>query len=428
MKDMSAEVDWNAVEQELVLMLRTLVGIDTSYGRHGETVAARFIQSLLSMNDLADQTQIFEPVPGKGSVVCRLPGQNADESLLLLSHLDVAPAHHTSEWLHPPFNGAYRHGEIWGRGTIDCKGLVAVWLMLIILLKRNRIPLRRGVVFAATSDEESGGKWGIDWILNNTAALQGCRYVLNEGGGFSFHLKDQDVYTIQYAEKGHTIFEYIVEHPSLPFASQEVLVPPLNGQAIHPLMKASLRAGGLPEILTTPLSYRTKVFLLRHACRQLPLDINGLFHNLLRIDLPERFDHHHSVIKMHLRLLPGQSAEDINRMIAAKGLIPASLIKATSVTTVTEPSCSSIDSSLFRIIESTMVRNSGHTNTMLPFLTPSATDSRYVRAKGMIAYGFFPTPPSTDIRLIHQPNERIPVNDLLFSLKKLYEIVTRFAG
>src|SRR5688572_25998145 len=64
--------------------------------------------------------------------------------------------------------------------------MLAVNLQTMLLLKRHVIDaggrLTRDVVFAATSDEEAGGLWGIDWLVTNHPELVRAEYALNEGG------------------------------------------------------------------------------------------------------------------------------------------------------------------------------------------------------------------------------------------------------
>mgnify|MGYP000862304543 CR=1 FL=1 len=62
---------------------------------------------------------------------------------------------------------------------------------------------------------------------------------------------------------------------------------------------------------------------------------------------------------------------------------------------------------------------------------PGATDAKHVTRLGTKVYGFSPLRNEPDVdhfALIHSHNERISVNNLLFSTQVIHDVVTRFAG
>ena len=69
--------------------------------------------------------QVFEPHPGRQSVVYRVPGSHAGApALALLTHLDVVPAGDQG-WEHDPFGGERTDGFVWGRGAVDMLNMAA---------------------------------------------------------------------------------------------------------------------------------------------------------------------------------------------------------------------------------------------------------------------------------------------------------------
>ena len=423
---MGADIDWEDTKQEMKHYLRQLIQIDTSVGRHGETMAAHYIRAVLEANELS--ATVREPIPGKGSLIYHRPGEVSNQALLLLSHLDVAPAKDVSDWYHLPFSGDDAAGDIWGRGAIDCKGLVVVWLMLVLLIQRKKIPLQRGLVFAATADEESGGRWGVEWLLNHTDDFQECRYALNEGGGFSFRQKTRDLYTCQYAEKGHLIIDYMIRSDNSDdhqFKPQHVQLYPENSNLINPMLNGLLRIHNIPTALGSLLPYGGKVALLKRFS-SLPLDYNTLLNNIIEVEPLLPLDGNHCTIRVHVYVLPGESIPELKQRIFKQRLIVPEYVTDIKVVSSVEPSSSPLDTPLYRSIVSTMNSQGQRTTELLPFITPGATDSGPLRTNGIISYGFFPTPPETDIRLIHRANERISADALVFALQRLYKVVTQF--
>ena len=82
------------------------------------------------------------------------------------------------------------------------KGMTAVEVLTLLLLKRNKVPLKGDIVLAATADEEKGGEEGAGYLLRNHKEKVWCPYVLNEGGGLAIPQKKGNIYPVQTAEKG----------------------------------------------------------------------------------------------------------------------------------------------------------------------------------------------------------------------------------
>ena len=189
----------NEIEQEITRFLSDLIRINTTNPPGNETAAANFIAQYLSKDGF--KSEIIESAPGRGSVITRLEGSGEKPSLLLLSHLDVVAANPT-EWTVDPFDGTVKDGYVYGRGAYDMKGMTAVEVLTLLLLKRNNVSLKGDVVLAATADEEKGGEEGAGYLLAHHREKVWCPYVLNEGGGLAIPQKSSNVYPVQTAEKG----------------------------------------------------------------------------------------------------------------------------------------------------------------------------------------------------------------------------------
>lgn len=103
-------------------------------------------------------------------------GNPGDKHLLYCGHTDVVPAGDLSRWEIPPFSGLVKDGYINGRGASDMKGGVAGLLFTVALFARLRIPLAGQLSLLLVADEETGGEFGVPWVLDQglitgTAAL-----------------------------------------------------------------------------------------------------------------------------------------------------------------------------------------------------------------------------------------------------------------
>ena len=79
-------------------------------------------------------------------------------------HVDVAGVTGQT-WTHPPFAGELVDGWVWGRGTLDCKG-VAMMISAMLRDRAQNLQPPGDVAFVALADEEqaapaSGCEFGL---------------------------------------------------------------------------------------------------------------------------------------------------------------------------------------------------------------------------------------------------------------------------
>ena len=165
------------ITPELAL-LQQYVRIDTSNPPGNETAGARFLASQIERGGV--HAEVIESAPGRGNVYARIRGKRRGEGLMLLNHIDVVPADGRG-WSHPPFAAQPSLNTIFGRGTLDMKGIAICQLEAFLAAARTQP--ERDVVFLGTADEEQGGAMGTAWLLaHRPDVFDGVRYVLNEGG------------------------------------------------------------------------------------------------------------------------------------------------------------------------------------------------------------------------------------------------------
>ena len=197
---------------EVVELVSALIRFDTSNTGElattkGEAECARWVAEQLA--EVGYQPEYIESgAPGRGNVFVRLPGADpARGALLIHGHLDVVPAE-AADWSVHPFSGAVSDGYVWGRGAVDMKDMCGMMLAVARHFKRNGIIPPRDLVFAFVADEEHGGKYGAQWLVDNRPdLLAGVSEAVGEVGGFSVTLPRRDggvrrLYLIETAEKG----------------------------------------------------------------------------------------------------------------------------------------------------------------------------------------------------------------------------------
>jgi acetylornithine deacetylase/succinyl-diaminopimelate desuccinylase-like protein len=195
-------------QDEAVQLTSELIRIDTSNTGDpattvGERVAAEFVARQLREVGY-EVTMLDSGGEGRSNVFARLAGADSSRGALLVhGHLDVVPADAT-EWSVHPFSGAVQDGYIWGRGAVDMKDMVGMMIAVARRFRRDGVVPPRDLVFAFFADEEAGGAYGAQWLVENRADLfEGCTEAVGEVGGFSITLgEDVRAYTIEIAEKG----------------------------------------------------------------------------------------------------------------------------------------------------------------------------------------------------------------------------------
>lgn len=193
---------------EVVGLASELIRIDTTNTGDpetvvGERVAAEFVAGKLAEVGY-DVTYVESGARNRGNVVVRLAGAEPGRGALLVhGHLDVVPAD-AAEWSVHPFSGAVQDGYVWGRGAVDMKDMVAMMVAVARRFRRDGVVPRRDIIFAFVADEEAGGAYGAQWLVDNRPDLfEGATEAVSEVGGFSVTLKDDvRAYLVQTAEKG----------------------------------------------------------------------------------------------------------------------------------------------------------------------------------------------------------------------------------
>jgi acetylornithine deacetylase/succinyl-diaminopimelate desuccinylase-like protein len=445
---------FNEIEQEISQFLSELIRIDTTNPPGNETKAAEFIANYLAKDDF--KSEIIESAPGRGSLITRLKGTGEKPNLLLLSHLDVVAAN-PSEWSVNPFAGTIKDGYVYGRGAYDMKGMTAVEVFTLKLLKKNKRPLKGDIVLAATADEEKGGEEGAGYLLRNHKEKLWCPYVLNEGGGLAIPQKKGNVYPVQTAEKGILWFRIKAKgtpgHGSTPnmadnaiarmnkvitqlgsYQPETVFIPTLkqylseiaklNPDVEEPfakLLKNPQQSDSILDELAKSDKALAEEIRPRTKTTISPTMISGgVKENIIPSECSAVFD---------CRVLPGQSVAEtlvkIKDMLKDVGQEKLSF----EIIQMHDGNESATQTPLYQAITGVLKEfepNCGVT----PALTTGGTDSRFFRETGSVCYGFHPMRPDEPIDKLearmHGIDERITIENLVFGTSIFYEAVRRF--
>jgi succinyl-diaminopimelate desuccinylase len=108
-------------------------------------------------------------------------------------HIDVFPVGNPAEWSHGPWSGEVENGRVYGRGACDMMAGTTASIFTYLYLHRHRDQLKGKVTLTAVSDEETLGKWGSVYLLENLPEVRGDCMLNGEPSG---------LYNIRFGEKG----------------------------------------------------------------------------------------------------------------------------------------------------------------------------------------------------------------------------------
>ncbi|KAF5635042.1 diaminopropionate ammonia-lyase [Fusarium sp. NRRL 52700] len=161
--------------------------IDTS---KATAVIGEYLSSKNIPYELADVNE-----DGKVNVVSDFQGgKGAGPHVVLNGHVDVFPVGDGSGWSRDPWSGDIVEGRLHGRGVVDMKSGTASLIIAYAFLYQHRHLLSGSVALCAVADEETGGKLGTKYLIEQDKRRWGGDLMLcAEPGGLE---------TIRFAEKG----------------------------------------------------------------------------------------------------------------------------------------------------------------------------------------------------------------------------------
>lgn len=434
-------------QEEGVHFLQELLRINTTNPPGNELAACDFLSKILNSEGI--ESTILESQPGRGNLVARIKGDGRQAPILLMAHLDVVPVEPES-WRCPPFAGEILDGYLYGRGALDTKQLVAMELMVMLMLRRNRVPLARDVIFMANADEEAGGRMGAGWMVREHADLIRAEFAINEGGGFGSEILGKRIYSIQTGEKGTARFTLRARgkpgHGSMPHSDNAVLKLAAGlsrlGEATlptHIVSTTRLKIEGLAQIFGGKLGSALRALVDSRTgndgINRLPLDegmrimLYAILHNtltptMLRAGTKINVIPSTAEASVDARLIPGQTKETL-----FKELQP--VIDRGLEVEFHEPSTAGLEfdpaSPLYDLIERVLHKHDPSA-AVLPDLNTGATDARHVHKLGTKVYGFCPMfDIDSEMQRVHGHDERISLDNVGFGTRVLYEVVSEFA-
>ncbi|MDH5372055.1 MAG: M20/M25/M40 family metallo-hydrolase [Acidimicrobiia bacterium] len=428
-----------------VELLQTLIRFDTTNPPGNEAEAIGYLDGVLAVSGIT--SMILAKDPGRPNLIARLPGRGEAPPFLMQGHIDVVPTT-GQQWSRAPFQGEIVDGFLWGRGTLDMKGGVAMMVDAFLAMAASGETPAGDIILCVVSDEEAGGEFGARFLVQEHPELfEGVRHCIGEFGGFPLHLAGRSFYPVQIAERVGVRFELTFRgpggHGSLPMSGGAMakLGKVLNRLDrrrmpvdIVPATRMMLEAmidnteGTTRAALQALLNRRIAGTTLKLLGSQLSV-MEPVLRNTVNATMVHGGDKYNVIpaeisLTLDGRMLPGihpdQMADELRAIVGqdveityhTEGILPPD-----------EP-----DMSLFPLLAELLVEMDPDA-IPIPFLLPAVTDGRWFSQLGIQHYGFLPMrlPPDYEFQAtVHAADERIPVAAIEKGAEIVFELLRRY--
>lgn len=397
--------------------------------------------------------EVFEPHPGRQSLYYRIPGSDPDAPSLGLSpHLDVVPVD-PDGWTQDPFGADIVDGFVYGRGAVDMLNVTAAMAVAAKPYITGKLTPRGDLMFVALADEEAGGALGAMPFSEEMWDVAQVEYMLTEVAYPPVAHASEQVVPVATGEKG--AFWSMLRstgtpgHGSAPYRSDNALRKMV--EAVHgifttemPVMithewREFVDSLDLPDDLKAALTDPDQIddaldhiavddlLFARYAHAVTHLTVSP---NMLDAGMKANVIASRATANIDIRALPGIDRDFVDSYLfkamgSARDDIEIEPIQDFEAT------ISPIGNPLWEAIADSVEELEGH-RRLLPMMMNVATDARFWRKRGTVAYGVGLFDDRMDfsemLALFHGHDERVSVQSVERTTQLYRELFARFLG
>jgi acetylornithine deacetylase/succinyl-diaminopimelate desuccinylase-like protein len=445
-----------------VKWMQEYLRVDTTNPPGNEMRGVAFYKKILDREGI--ENRVFEYAAGRGDLWARIPRSESEKiptsaakgaaemghprPIILLNHMDVVTSD-AAHWKVPPFSGEIRNGYMWGRGAQDMKDEGLAQLVVMVMLKREKVELDRDVIFLAVADEEVDDT-GSDWFIEHERDLLGnAEFLINEGGENLLQDGSVKYVGVDVGEKT-TYWMHVVAHGRPGHGSR-----PIADSAPNRLVRA----------LNRILAYQTPL-------RVLPV-VDEFLRDMAPYEPPERAAEYRNIKKaIEDKKFQEEVQNDESLNFLLRDTISLTMMGGSEQTNVIPPEAwanldvrilpggdpKAVLAAVRRVVndpdvtvepwkgEFRVANYSGTDNALwaairevsakyfpgtpvVPHITSGYTENQRYRPLGIIAYGFNPyTATDEEGNTEHGNDERIRVEEVQRGPRILFDVVTGVAG
>lgn len=207
-------------------------------GPPGESrIAARLAEAMMDLGaevEITPAEEAGEEADRRPNVTGRWRGGGGGPEIVLCSHLDTVEV----AGMEAPFDPTVRDGRVFGRGALDAKGQLVMFLAALHAARKMEEPLPANVTIAAVSDEEDQSV-GARSILKT---LRGDFCVIGEPTGLDLVLAHKGFCWIEIETFGRAVHGSVPEQGIDAIAKMAEVIRAVEGvkpslrERVHPLL------------------------------------------------------------------------------------------------------------------------------------------------------------------------------------------------
>ena len=434
-----------------VKWMQEYLRVDTTNPPGNEMRAIDFYKKILDAEGIQNRT--FEYTPGRGDLWAKIPAASEKKTdqlrpIVLLNHMDVVTSD-ASHWKVPPFSGEIRDGYIWGRGAQDRKDEGLAQLAVMVMLKREKVPLDRDVIFLAVSDEEAEGT-GTDWFIDHQKdLLENAEYLINEGGENLLENGKVQYVGVDVGEKT-TYWMKVVAHgrpghgsrpnpdsaPNRLVRALDKIIAYQTPLRVLPVVEEFLRDMAPYETPERAANYRNirKAIEDKKFQDEVTRDesLNFLLRDTISLTMLGGSEQTNVIppeawANLDVRILPGGDPQAV--LAAVRRVVDDANVTVEPLNAEFRvANYSGTDNALFAAIREVSGKYFPGT-PVVPHITSGYTENQRYRPLGIVAYGFNPyTATEEEGNTEHGNDERIRVEEVQRGPRILFDVVVKVAG
>ena len=397
--------------------------------------------------------EVFEVAPGRQSLMYRVDGSDPDAPTLgLAPHIDVVPVE-VSGWTQDPFGAEIVDGFVYGRGAVDMLNVTSAMAVAARPYVTGELQPRGDLLFVALADEEAGGALGAMPLTEQRWDDVQVDYMLTEVAYPQMSYSTEPAIPVATGEKG--AFWSLLHatgtpgHGSAPFGSDNALRKMV--EAVHGIFSEPM-----PVVITHEWEEFVSSLALDQEVKDALVDPDRVDDALetLAIDDPLFARYAHAVT--HLTISPNVLEAGVKSNVIAsqaksnidiralpgidRSFVDSFLYKAMGSARDDidiepiqdfEATKSPIGNPLWDAIADSVEEMEGH-RRLLPAIMNVATDARYWRKRGTIAYGVGLFDDRMDfsemLALFHGHDEKVSMESVKRTTALYEKVLARFLG
>lgn len=411
----------------------------------------RSVETLVDYFGVAGE--VFEPAPGRQSLIYRVTGSDPEApSLGLAPHLDVVPVD-LSGWTQDPFGAEIVDGFVYGRGAVDMLNVTAAMSVAARPYITGELQPRGDLLFVALADEEAGGALGAQPYTEQCWDQAQVDFMLTEVAYPPVSYASEQAIPVATGEKG--AFWSLLRatgtpgHGSAPYGSDNALRKMV--EAIHGIFSEAMpvvithewedfvASLDIPDEVKEALVDPDRVdeaidtfavedpLFARYAHAVTHLTISP---NMLNAGMKSNVIASQASASVDIRALPGIDRSFVDSFLfkamgSARDDVDIEPIQDF------ESTLSPTGNPLWEAIADSVEEIEGH-RRLLPTIMNVATDARFWRKKGTVAYGVGLYDDRMDfsemLALFHGHDERVSADSVGRTTDLYVEILRRLLG